>query len=263
MGVWARGAHARLSTLAQARSPVERGVEPKLSDAEESTLGGASNMAAPCVFSQLTSASGKSKVGTSAKGVPGSQVTKEIVIISNEDEDLQESIEGGLVKDSRGGADDAQPSTSQGAGVGWASMEEELLDYEEDLEEPATSQKRVVMARAGPGVVQGGHAKAHIQDVSAGNLPRGAVRRSGGFDVISRRQDDAVRFVMQQIEAGLPAVTISACSQPIVFRKQEGPVYMCLRSIPSLAKVGAINRVGRFGLGHPDEQYVNIFTDGF
>ncbi|KAJ1209856.1 hypothetical protein NDU88_005228 [Pleurodeles waltl] len=65
------------------------------------------------------------------------------------------------------------------------------------------------MAGDVPGVVQGGHAKAHCQDVSACNLPRGAVRRSGGFDVISRRQDDAVRFVMQQIEAGLAAVTIS------------------------------------------------------
>ncbi|KAJ1207383.1 hypothetical protein NDU88_002774 [Pleurodeles waltl] len=265
MGARARGAHARLSTLVQARSPVERGVEPKLSDAEERPLGGISNMAAPCIFSRLTSASWKSKVGTSAKGVaPGSQVIKEIIIISDEDEDLQESTEGGLVKDSRGrtlgldfwqpdsgegtsawdmshassghgvqashrrsgrivgdqslpvkvrapsehrlegrvrpgavyptsgktaGADDAQPSTSQGAGVGWASMDEELLDYEEDLEEPAKSRKRVVMAGDGPGVVQGGHAKAHLQDVSAGNLPRGEDGFVGSLRVHELREN--------------------------------------------------------------------------
>ncbi|KAJ1149937.1 hypothetical protein NDU88_002735 [Pleurodeles waltl] len=84
-------------------------------------------------------------------------------------------------------------------------MDEELLDYEDDMEEPVIARQRVVMAGDVPGVVQGGHAKAHRREVSAGNLLR------GGFDVISRRQDDAVCFVMQQIEAGLAAVTISGC----------------------------------------------------
>ncbi|KAJ1162060.1 hypothetical protein NDU88_002539 [Pleurodeles waltl] len=42
-------------------------------------------------------------------------------------------------------------------------------------------------------------------------LNSGTVRRVGGIDVISRRQEDAVRFVMQQIEAGLAAVTILGC----------------------------------------------------
>ncbi|KAJ1144943.1 hypothetical protein NDU88_011237 [Pleurodeles waltl] len=107
------------------------------------------------------------------------------------------------------GVNDAQPFTSQGAGAGWASMEEDLLDYEDDMEEPVMSRQRVVMAGDMPGVVQGSHSKAHRRDVSAGNLLRGAVQPSGGLDVISRRQDDAVRFVMQQIEAGLAAVTIS------------------------------------------------------
>ncbi|KAJ1137194.1 hypothetical protein NDU88_003607 [Pleurodeles waltl] len=71
------------------------------------------------------------------------------------------------------GVDDAQPSSSQGAGAGWAYMDEELLDYEDDMEEPVMSRQRVVMAGDVPGVVQGGHAKAHRRDVSAGNLPRG------------------------------------------------------------------------------------------
>ncbi|KAJ1209855.1 hypothetical protein NDU88_005227 [Pleurodeles waltl] len=102
MGARVRVAHARLGTLGQARSPLERGVEPKMSEVEERPLGGISNMAAPSNFSRMTSASGKSKVGMPVKGVaPGSKVIKEIVVISDEDEDLQESTEGGLVKDSR------------------------------------------------------------------------------------------------------------------------------------------------------------------
>ncbi|KAJ1137348.1 hypothetical protein NDU88_003759 [Pleurodeles waltl] len=250
MGARARGAHARLVTRAQTRSPLERGEEPKMSEVEERPLGGVSNMAAPTNFSRMMSASAKSEVGTPVKRVaPGPKVIEEVVVISDEEEDLQASTEGGLVKDSRGrayvsldlwqpdsgegtsgcdtshassghgvqvshwrsgrmvgdqslpvkvrapsedwpegrvrpgavyptsgetaGADDAQPSTSQGAGVGWASMDEELLDYEEDMEEPVTSQKWVVMAGDVPGVVQGGHTKAHRQDVSTGNLPRG------------------------------------------------------------------------------------------
>ncbi|KAJ1139738.1 hypothetical protein NDU88_006105 [Pleurodeles waltl] len=182
------------------------------------------------------------------------------------------------------GIDDAQPSNSQGAGAGWASLEEELLDYEDDLEEPVMSRQRVVLTGDVPGLVQGGHSKAHCRDVSAGNLPRGedgfvgsgrvhelrenlgglsrtralkamggsreqslgkvdasiqvssvtevdgklevtgdngdgsvkkaesgVVRRSGGLDLISKRQDDAVCVFMQQIEAGLAVVTISGC----------------------------------------------------
>ncbi|KAJ1205647.1 hypothetical protein NDU88_001075 [Pleurodeles waltl] len=73
----------------------------------------------------------------------------------------------------RDGPDEAQPSTSQGAGAGWAYLDEELLDYEEELEVPVTSKKRVVVAGEVPGVVQGGHVPAHCQEVSAGNLPRG------------------------------------------------------------------------------------------
>ncbi|KAJ1169364.1 hypothetical protein NDU88_001257 [Pleurodeles waltl] len=71
------------------------------------------------------------------------------------------------------GAADAQPSTSQGAGVGWAYDDEELLDYEEELEEPVTSNTRVVVAREAPDVAQGGHVPAQRHELSAGNLPRG------------------------------------------------------------------------------------------
>ncbi|KAJ1119884.1 hypothetical protein NDU88_008068 [Pleurodeles waltl] len=162
------------------------------------------------------------------------------------------------------GDDEAQPSTSLGAGAGLASMEEELLDYDEDFEEPVSSRQRVVLSGDVPGEVQGGPSKALFQDIMAGGFPRGevglvgsvrvrefresvggfsgasvlgvlggskvrrtkmdaciqawleflnsgAARRSGGSDVISRRQDDAFYFVMQQIEAGLAAVTISGC----------------------------------------------------
>ncbi|KAJ1140369.1 hypothetical protein NDU88_006724 [Pleurodeles waltl] len=81
------------------------------------------------------------------------------------------------------GVDDAQPSTSQGAGAGWASMEEELLDYEEDMEEPVMPRQRIVKAGDVPGVVQGGHSKAHGRDMSAGSLPRGEVGLVGSMRV--------------------------------------------------------------------------------
>ncbi|KAJ1169480.1 hypothetical protein NDU88_001373 [Pleurodeles waltl] len=57
------------------------------------------------------------------------------------------------------GAAEVQPSTSQGAGVGWAYGDEELLDYEDELEEPVMFHKRVVVAGEAPDVAQGGHVR--------------------------------------------------------------------------------------------------------
>ncbi|KAJ1184922.1 hypothetical protein NDU88_001719 [Pleurodeles waltl] len=163
------------------------------------------------------------------------------------------------------GDNESEPSTSRGAGGGLASMEEELLDYDEEFEETVSSRNRVCRSGEVSGEVQGGPSKAHVQDLTVGGFPRvaeipwfgagsgcpedghtggilgsrrlkmlelvqqsvapstrrtyfqawleflnsGAICRLGGCDVISRRQDDAVHFVMQQIEAGLAAVTIS------------------------------------------------------
>ncbi|KAJ1198681.1 hypothetical protein NDU88_002520 [Pleurodeles waltl] len=67
---------------------------------------------------------------------------------------------------------EAQPSTSQGAGAGCVSLEEELLDYDDDPEVPASVIKQAVVTEEMPGVVQGGHVPAHRHEVS-GNLPRG------------------------------------------------------------------------------------------
>ncbi|KAJ1218980.1 hypothetical protein NDU88_006551 [Pleurodeles waltl] len=72
----------------------------------------------------------------------------------------------------RDGPHEAQPSTSQGAGAGCVSLEEELLDYDDDPEVPASVIKQAVVTEEMPGVVQGGHVPAHRQEV-AGNLPRG------------------------------------------------------------------------------------------
>ncbi|KAJ1104066.1 hypothetical protein NDU88_001481 [Pleurodeles waltl] len=71
----------------------------------------------------------------------------------------EERVRSGAVRLTSGDstrAAEVQPSTSQGAGVGWADWEE-LLDYDEDLEEPVVSTKRVLVAEEVPGVVQGGH----------------------------------------------------------------------------------------------------------
>ncbi|KAJ1193053.1 hypothetical protein NDU88_002359 [Pleurodeles waltl] len=83
----------------------------------------------------------------------------------------EERVRSGAVRLTSGDstrASEVQPSTSQGTGVGWADWEE-LLEYDEDLEEPVVSTKRVMVAEEVPGVVQGGHVPVR----AAGNLPRG------------------------------------------------------------------------------------------
>ncbi|KAJ1179113.1 hypothetical protein NDU88_004349 [Pleurodeles waltl] len=172
------------------------------------------------------------------------------------------------------GVNESEPSTSRGAGGGLASMEEELLDYDEEFEETVSSRHRVCRSGEVSGEVQGGLSKAQVQDITVGGFPRVvALSVWGRFlanrnvifnvdnqtvvhlvnsqrakdekarhvpginndiaDALSRfqwqrfrglapgadvqktaipgelRQDDAVHFVMQQIEAGLAAVTIS------------------------------------------------------
>ncbi|KAJ1153966.1 hypothetical protein NDU88_006724 [Pleurodeles waltl] len=81
------------------------------------------------------------------------------------------------------GDDEAQPSASQDTGAGLACMEEELLDYDDDFEEPVSSRQRVVLTGDMPGEVQGVRSKAHYQDVSAGSLPRGEVGLVGSVMV--------------------------------------------------------------------------------
>ncbi|KAJ1161085.1 hypothetical protein NDU88_001573 [Pleurodeles waltl] len=106
---------------------------------------------------------------------------------------LEGRVRSGAVHPTSGdttGAEEAQPSTSQGAGAGWAYLDEELLDYEEELEEPVSSKKRVVVAGEAPGVAQGGHVPDQRQELSAGNLPRGedgfvgALRMHQGRDIL-------------------------------------------------------------------------------
>ncbi|KAJ1216283.1 hypothetical protein NDU88_003887 [Pleurodeles waltl] len=58
------------------------------------------------------------------------------------------------------GAADVQPSTSQGAGAGWTYGDEELLDYEDEFEDPVTFHKRMVVAGEAPVVARGGHVLA-------------------------------------------------------------------------------------------------------
>ncbi|KAJ1106717.1 hypothetical protein NDU88_004117 [Pleurodeles waltl] len=184
MGAQVRFAHARIRKTKQARSPLERGVKRDLSALEERPLGGTSNMAANSVDSQPFPALEERTLGTPVKmAAPVFNVEDEVVVISDEEEDAQvkpgavypTSLETagvrpwGPLTDS----DDAQPSTSQGAGAGWTSMDEDLLDYEDDMEEPVRSLQRVVMAGDVPGVVRGGHSTVHRRDMLAGNLPRG------------------------------------------------------------------------------------------
>ncbi|KAJ1189037.1 hypothetical protein NDU88_005789 [Pleurodeles waltl] len=60
-------------------------------------------------------------------------------------------------------------------------------------------------------VVSGDNGDGSVEKVESCDSSMKSMGSVAGIDVISRRQDDAVRFVMQQIEAGLAAVTISGC----------------------------------------------------
>ncbi|KAJ1191642.1 hypothetical protein NDU88_000958 [Pleurodeles waltl] len=86
------------------------------------------------------------------------------------------------------GAADVQPSTSQGAGAGWTCGDEELLDYDDEVEDPVTFLKRAVVAEEAPDVTRGGHVAAPPHELTAGNLPRGEVgnQRRGNLEVLVR-----------------------------------------------------------------------------
>ncbi|KAJ1108009.1 hypothetical protein NDU88_005393 [Pleurodeles waltl] len=86
------------------------------------------------------------------------------------------------------GAADVQPSTSQGAGAGWTYGDEELLDYDDEVEDPVTFHKRAVVAEEAPDVNRGGHVAAPPHELTAGNLPRGEVgnQRQGDLGVLGR-----------------------------------------------------------------------------
>ncbi|KAJ1124094.1 hypothetical protein NDU88_002556 [Pleurodeles waltl] len=75
---------------------------------------------------------------------------------------------------------DAQPSTSQGAGDGWDDLDDDLLDYDEELEVQVTSKQRDTVQREASGVVQGGHVPERPHVLSASSLPRGE-EGLGGF----------------------------------------------------------------------------------
>ncbi|KAJ1149501.1 hypothetical protein NDU88_002308 [Pleurodeles waltl] len=97
-------------------------------------------------------------------------------------------------------------------------MEEDLLDYEDDMEEPVMSRQRVVMAGDVPGVVQGGHSRVHRQDMLAGNLARGedglvgsirvnelqeylgGLRRTGALNVIGGSREQRMSKVDASIQ---------------------------------------------------------------
>ncbi|KAJ1174317.1 hypothetical protein NDU88_006139 [Pleurodeles waltl] len=142
----------------------------------------------------------------------------------------EERVRSGAVRLTSGDAAracDAQPSTSQGAGDGWADWDDELLDYE-DLEEQVTSKQRDKVQGEAPGVVQGGHVLELPHELSASNLPRGEevlvgllgtqrgrgkrgfFRRSGacivkGADELSSKVDASIQVNAVTVEGKLEA----------------------------------------------------------
>ncbi|KAJ1201099.1 hypothetical protein NDU88_004914 [Pleurodeles waltl] len=103
MGAQVRFAHARMGKMRQARSPLERGNKLNMGAVEERPLGCTSNMAAPSVDSRLISALKERNLGTPVKmAAPVFNVEDEVVVSSDDDEDLQVSQDSVLVKGTKG-----------------------------------------------------------------------------------------------------------------------------------------------------------------
>ncbi|KAJ1161804.1 hypothetical protein NDU88_002285 [Pleurodeles waltl] len=120
------------------------------------------------------------------------------------------------------GAADVQPSTSQGAGAGWTCGDEELLDYDDEVEDPVMFHKRVVVAEEEPDVTRGGHVAAPPHELTAGNLPRGEVgnQRRGNLEDLVRTRVPKVgvglREAKNKVDASIQVteVTVEGKSEP-------------------------------------------------
>ncbi|KAJ1179062.1 hypothetical protein NDU88_004301 [Pleurodeles waltl] len=162
---------------------------------------------------------------------------------------------------------DDMPSTSWGAMGRWENQDDEELDYEDEIEEQTLPASTALVKEVTPTVsevVRGDRSENRHQEL-AGNLPRGedemgiamnirgasggliskggvdvsiqvdsvadsgagAVKIVGGSDVIGRRRDEAVCFIMHLIEKGLSAVTIAGKLAGIAFYAPPGATRRC------------------------------------
>ncbi|KAJ1190139.1 hypothetical protein NDU88_006878 [Pleurodeles waltl] len=152
----------------QAQLPLERGVELAEGLCEEWTLGCASKMAVSSDSDRLKrSQLEERRLSELCKmAAPGLHVEDEVVVISDEEVEVQ--CDDPVV--------DVRPSTSRGAGASLECIDEELLDYDDEVEEHVTSVPRgdaMKTPRVVPKVVQGNYFGVRHRELVAGNLPRG------------------------------------------------------------------------------------------
>ncbi|KAJ1209857.1 hypothetical protein NDU88_005229 [Pleurodeles waltl] len=142
----------------QAQPPLEKGGELAVVGGKERALGGASKMAASSDADSWSRGTLEERqLGATSKMAVTININEEdVVVISDEEEEVQRS-------------------TSRGAGGGLYRAEEELLDYDDGVDEELLPMQRgdVMKSRAVPSVVQGDHSGAHRQELVACNLPRG------------------------------------------------------------------------------------------
>ncbi|KAJ1144199.1 hypothetical protein NDU88_010501 [Pleurodeles waltl] len=99
---------------------------------------------------------------------------------------------------------DVRPSTSRGAGASFESIEEELLDYDDEVEEHVTYVQRgdnMKKPRVVPKVVLGDHVGVRHRELVAGSLPRGeeGVFISVGLGGVREGVGDATQKVDKDI----------------------------------------------------------------
>ncbi|KAJ1209295.1 hypothetical protein NDU88_004673 [Pleurodeles waltl] len=148
----------------QAQSSFERGIELSEGLLEECTLGGTSKMAATSdSYRQRGSIlEERSLKGASKMAAPMFNIDDAVVLISDDEGDDP--------------IFDVWPSTSRGASASLERVEEELLDYDKEVEEHVVSVPRgdsMETPRVVQKVVQGDHFGGRCRELVAGNLPRG------------------------------------------------------------------------------------------
>ncbi|KAJ1190366.1 hypothetical protein NDU88_007104 [Pleurodeles waltl] len=211
-GVQGYGEHAQpVSRVRQAKKqaqpPLESGVELREGFLEESSLGGAPKMAASSgIISSVEDILEEGQLGEAGKiAAPMDFIEDDVILIIDEEIEVQgrnRVVRGeGNVKfagNSRQPVNsvfDEHPSTSRGASARFECLEEELLDYDEEVEEqvmPAMKGDVKETPHIVPKVVRGDHFGNRCRDMVVGSLPRGEEARSVSVGFGGGREDFGV-----------------------------------------------------------------------
>ncbi|KAJ1191436.1 hypothetical protein NDU88_000752 [Pleurodeles waltl] len=161
------------------------------------------------------------------------------------------------------GAADVQPSTSQGVGAGWTCGDEELLDYDDEVEDPVMFHKRVVVAEEAPDVTRGGHVAAPPHELTAGNLPRGEVenQRRGNLEARVPKVGVGLREAKNKVDASIQVTEVTVEGKSEFLRVDIEACSRCfITTTPPLLMIMIASTGHRFAFGFSEVPLVTSVT---